>query len=218
MLDFFAPYEQKKLHNNNNPFMTKRRGKQIMVRLKLRNKFNKSRTGVNLQNYRKQRNKCTKVLRNAKQQYFNNLNCERITYTKQFWKTVKPLFSNKSKTANTIIPHKNIRIIKDNKKIWHTLNKYFHKFDKTLKFKKKSPALKKKSLKHLLRQFKNHSSEKIKKHNSKEIFTFREFKETEIIKTIKEQPKNKSSTFKDIPVNIWSTRFIFTLRYAQTVQ
>ena len=88
-----------------------------MIRLKLRNKFNKSRTGVNLQNYRKQRNKCTKVLRNAKQQYFNNLNCERIAYTKQFWKTVKPLFSNKSKTANTIILHKNNRIIKDSKKI-----------------------------------------------------------------------------------------------------
>ena len=69
------------------------------------------------------------------------------------------------------------------------MNNYFTNLTKTLKFKKKSPALKKKSLKHLLRQFENHSSKKIKKHNSKEIFTFREFKETEIIKTIKELPK-----------------------------
>ena len=63
--------------------------------------------------------------------------------------------------------------------------------------------MKKKSLKHLLRHFNNHSTKQIKKHfNSKEIFTFREFKETEIIETIKELPKSKASTFKDIPVKI----------------
>ena len=44
---------------------------------------------------------------------------------------------------------------------------------------------------------------KIKKHfSSKEIFTFREFKESEIIKTIKELPKNKAGTLEDIPVKI----------------
>ena len=38
--------------------------------------------------------------------------------------------------------------------------------------------------------FKNHSTKKIKEHsNSKELFTFREFQETEIIKTIKELPQ-----------------------------
>ena len=68
------------------------------------------------------------------------------------------------------------------------------RFDKNSQFKKASPALKKKSLKHL-----NHSTKKIKKHlNSKEIFTFRELKETEIIRTFKELPKTKpvhSKTF-----------------------
>ena len=43
----------------------------------------------------------------------------------------------------------------------------------------------------------------MKKHfSSKEIFTFREFKETESMKTIKELPKNKASIYKDILVNI----------------
>ena len=54
--------------------MTQRLREEIMISLKLRNKLNKSRTSVNLQNYRKQRNKYIKVLRNAKQQYFHNLN------------------------------------------------------------------------------------------------------------------------------------------------
>ena len=53
--------------------MTKRLRKEIMIWSKLCNKFNKSRTGVDLQNYRKERNKYTKVLKNAKQQYFNPL-------------------------------------------------------------------------------------------------------------------------------------------------
>ena len=62
---------------------------------------------------------------------------------------------------------------------------------------------KKKSLNHLLRHFKNHSTKKVKKHfNSKEIFTFHVFKETETIKTITELPKSKASTFKDIPGRI----------------
>ena len=178
--------------------MTKRLRKK---RLKLFNKFNKSRTGINLQNYRKQGNKCIKVLQNAKQQYFNNLNSKSITDAKKFWKTMKPLFSNKNKTANTIILDKNNRIIKDNKQISH-MNKYFTSLTKTLKLKKTS-ALKKKSSKHLLRHFKNHFINKIKKHfNSNERYAFREFKETEIIKTIKKLPKNKASTFKDISVKI----------------
>ena len=54
-----------------------------------------------------------------------------------------------------------------------------------------------------MKHFENHSNKKIKEHfNSKEIFTFREFKETEIIKIIKELSKNKASIFKDIPVKI----------------
>ena len=74
------------------------------------------------------------------------------------------------------------------------MNKYFKNFIKTFKLKKASLALKKKkSFKHLmqsLRHFKNHSTKKIKKHfNSKKMFNFLEFKETEIIKTIKELPK-----------------------------
>ena len=84
--------------------MTKRRRKETMIRSKVRNKFNKSLTSVNLRNYKMQRNKFTKILRNTKQQYFNNL--LRIADTKKFEKIVKPFFSNKSKTANTVILNK----------------------------------------------------------------------------------------------------------------
>ena len=64
---------------------------------------------------------------------------------------MKPLFSNKSKTANTIILHKNNRIFKDNEKISHTLNKYFTNLTETLKLKKTSPALEKEIFKTLIK-------------------------------------------------------------------
>ena len=35
------------------------------------------------------------MLRKVKTNYFNNFNEKNITDNKQFWKTVKPLFSNK---------------------------------------------------------------------------------------------------------------------------
>ena len=110
-----------------------------------------------------------------------------------------PLFSKKIKTANIIILHESNRIIKDNKKTSHTLNKY--KFDEISEIKKKtiSAALKKTPLKHLLKRFKNQSINKIQEHfPSKEKFTLRDFQQDEIIKVMKELPKNKASTFKDI--------------------
>ena len=64
---------------------------------------------------------------------------------------MKPPFSDESKTANSIILLENNRIIKDSKKIPHTLNKYFSNFMKTFNLKKASPALKKEISKTFIR-------------------------------------------------------------------
>ena len=116
-----------------------------MISSKLRNKFNKSQTCVNFQNDSKQRNKSTKVLRKANQQYFHNWHSKSTTDTKRSWKALKPLVSYKSKTADTFILHENSRIIKD-KEISHILDKYFTNLTKTLKL-RKTYTLTEKSLK-----------------------------------------------------------------------
>ena len=136
-VDVFVPFKQKNIPYNNNSFKTNSVRNEIMIRSKLCNKFNKSRTIVNQQNYKKQGNKCVKALNHTKK-----LNSKSITDTKKFWMTVKVPFSNKSKAVNTIIFHENHRIIKDNKKISHTLNKCFTNLTKTLKLKQVYPALK----------------------------------------------------------------------------
>ena len=66
-----------------------------MLRSKLRNIFNKNKTDANNASYKKQRNVCTNLFRIAKSLYYSNLNPCNITHNKKFWKTVKPLFSEK---------------------------------------------------------------------------------------------------------------------------
>ena len=65
-LDAFAPYKQKMIRCNNNPFMPKCLKKEIMIRSKLCNKCNKSPTSANWQNYKKQSYKCVRARKNAK--------------------------------------------------------------------------------------------------------------------------------------------------------
>ena len=77
------------------------------------------------------------------------------------WLTVEHRFSNKSKTKNTNMLHENnYGMIKSNKKMSHTLNKYFKNLAENLRLKKTSLALKEKPLKHLLKRFKNESLQK----------------------------------------------------------
>ena len=64
--------------------MTKQLRKEIMVRSKLRNEFNKSRTSENWKKYKQQRNKCLSILKGTRTNYFNNLNPKAITDHKEF--------------------------------------------------------------------------------------------------------------------------------------
>ena len=45
-----------------------------------------------------------------------------------FWKTIKPKFSNKTKTVDTIILTENNKIIKDERLIAETFKNYFTEF------------------------------------------------------------------------------------------
>ena len=56
-------------------------------------------------------------------------------------------FPINAKTENTIILHEKHRTMKDNRKILHTLNKYFINLIKTLKLKKNISCFKIKTLK-----------------------------------------------------------------------
>ena len=73
-----------------------------MLHSKWRNRFLKSRFNKEREAYKKQRNSCVSLLRQNRKNYFETLNIKTVTDNKMFWKTVAPLFSNKSKTSNKI--------------------------------------------------------------------------------------------------------------------
>ena len=60
-------------------------------------------------------------------EYFQNMDVNKVSDNKMFWKTVKPRFSNKCKTVNTIILTEN-----NEKLIAGTFNNYFADITKIL--------------------------------------------------------------------------------------
>ena len=87
--------------------MTKTLRKAIMKRSKLRNKFNEEINIENWSEYKRQCNLCSKRLKQSKQRHFNSLNVNDVTLNKNFWKTIKPFFTEKNETTNNIILSEN---------------------------------------------------------------------------------------------------------------
>ena len=86
----------------------------IILRSNLRNKFLKSRSNKNREAYKKQRNLCVSLLRLNKKDYFETLDIKFVTDNIMFWKTVAPLFSNKSKASTKITLSENEKFIINN--------------------------------------------------------------------------------------------------------
>ena len=74
-----------------------------MNQSQLRNKFLKTRSNEDKKAYNTQGNYCLTLVTKAKKDYYNNLDHENVTDDKTFWKSIKPLFSEKGSTHNKII-------------------------------------------------------------------------------------------------------------------
>ena len=61
----------------------------------------------------------------AKRNYYENLDLKDINDNKKFWATVKPLFSNKIKSAENIYLVESREIITNEKEVANVFNKYF---------------------------------------------------------------------------------------------
>ena len=75
--------------------------------------------------FQKQRNKCVKILRKAKVYYYGNLDLKDISDNRKFWKTVKPLFSDKIQTPGSITLLEGDELVSDDKKVAEILNEFF---------------------------------------------------------------------------------------------
>ena len=116
VLDNHAPRKQKVIRGNSAPFMNRTLSKAFMTRARLRNKCNKNPTEENRIAYKKHKNFCTNLLIKEKKKYYNNLDTQIFDSDKEFWRRVKPLFSEKSVLKNNLRLKENGELISDKKK------------------------------------------------------------------------------------------------------
>ena len=96
-----------------------------MTRSRLLNKFRQERTILSHVAYKKQRNICVKLLRKTEKDFFNNLDVDRVTDNKQFWKTVKPCLTDKTLKDKRITLIDNEKVVSDEKELVKIFNEYF---------------------------------------------------------------------------------------------
>ena len=65
------------------------------------------------------------MLRKAKRNYFDNIYTKNVTDNKKFWKTIKPMFSIKSTSKESITLVKDEEIMSNNLEIAELFNSFF---------------------------------------------------------------------------------------------
>ncbi len=209
VLNKHAPTKEKTIRGNNSPFMNKILSKAFMKRSKLKNKFNKFPTNINWKIYKRQRNFCVNLLKKEKREYYNNLNTNKFTDNKTFWKTIKPLFSDKQKDfQKDFILIDNDEIISDDKLVAEKMNNYFMDVIDSLDI---EPFIKidksesyYNSIENIVEKYSDHPSIlKIKKHiNIVEKFSFKKTTKKEIQDNIKLLNTKKTTVDGDIPTKM----------------
>ena len=202
VLNTHAPVTTKKVRANNHQFMTKALRKALMTRSRLKNAYLKTRNSKNWENYKKQRNFCTNLLKKTKSEYFRNLNTKELSDNKKFWKKIEPFFSDKGLETNNIILKEKTELITNSSTLANLFNNYFINITSTLKLKQSPPKFP--SITNLLIHYRDHMNlEKIKEtYKITDKFHLKEVSSVEVKKVIKSLNKKKSAISSCIPVKV----------------
>ena len=143
-----------------------------------------------------------------KKQYYGSLNANHITDNRNFWRVVKPNFSNKILGTNIVILRDGGKIISDTEKVADTFNKFFVIIGNTLKIGKDKQFQVEKNdvFDPVLKAFKKYSAHpsilSIKEKMSNKVFSFRKVTYEEIPHEINSLDTSKSTQSEDIPFKI----------------
>ena len=96
-----------------------------MKRPRLRNKFLSTKSDIDRKAYNKQRNYVVSLLRNDKKNFYSNLDIEVVTDNRTFWKTVKPLLSEKVTKHFKINLFEGDKVISRDEQIAKKFSEYF---------------------------------------------------------------------------------------------
>ena len=95
-----APLKHKIRRGNQAPFTTRDLSRQIMIRSRLRNKFNQHKTAQNWNAYKSQSNKCLSVRSKSIKKHFSSLCDENGVPHKKFWDAMQPFLNDKGSHCN----------------------------------------------------------------------------------------------------------------------
>ena len=217
-----VPLKTRYVRANQAPYITKKLSKEIMIRTRLRNKFFKTKKETDREKYNKQRNYCVSLIRKEKNNYFSNINTRDITDNKRFWKTVKPLFTDKipTKSKITLIEKKVITqddeddiitedIISDDKTVSEVFNDFFVNIVSNLDIKSEldfeTTFIKSNDpVADSIRKFQTHPSIVMinNKNYISDFFTFDEVQFDNVLEKIEKLDNAKTSQQTDIPTKL----------------
>ena len=176
-------------------------------RTRLGNKFLKNRIEANRVSYNKQRNFCVNLVRKLNH-YYGSLNKKHVIDNKRFWKTSKPLLSDKVKSSEKITLVYEYKIIINDDEIPKILNSFFFNVVKHLKIPKfkyinfsaeciSRPALKARM------KFRNHPSvSAVRNAFNPRSFSFSKASVDNVLKEINKLGNRKAIQSTDITIKI----------------
>ena len=228
----YVPLKKKYVRGNQAPFINKKINKEIMKRSRLRNRFFKTKNETDRQNYNTQRNFCLSLIRSEKKNYFSNINIRSITDNKKFWKTVKPLFTEKVhiKSKITLIENKLIaqengedleteNVITDDVEVSEVFNDFFVNIVPNLGITKlnfdNDFIETGDQISNSINKFRNHPSiVMIKSRNSdSDVFSFSAISYNDVLKKIENLDVAKASQQTDIPTKILKQNSNYFAKY-----
>ena len=124
--------KKKILRGSNSPFTTKTLRKAIIIRSRLKNRFNKTISDENWTLYKTQN---TKLLRKTKKYYFLKVKPKLVSDNINFWQTIKPYFSDKGNLSNKTMISEKDYIVSDDRRLSGIFNTHFINITKTLDLK-----------------------------------------------------------------------------------
>ena len=110
IVDKHATIKTKFLRGNDAPFMNPELRKAMYTRARLKRRLNKRPSKQNEVAFKKQRNCCVTLRKNAIKNHFKRVTSNGLMSNKAFWDLVKPFLSNKGVLAGT-----DISLVKDDK-------------------------------------------------------------------------------------------------------
>ena len=205
--------------------MNKEPRKAIMTRTCLLSKPRKFNCQENQFAYKRQRNYCFKLLKISKKDFCNNLNVKKAPYSKYFWKTVQPNFTDKTLKNEKIILVEDDKVVTPETHLAKILKDHFESLAESLHIERPCKSnLYRDPVVSTIKNCSQHLSIlKIKENtNSTACFSFHKVSKDDLLNQLNSLGSTKATQC-DIPTNIIKanndifSEFFFSLQTLMTL-